>query len=106
MIRKSSACHLCLLLAAIAQFAGCGGPELPRPDEQLRFKFANEARFVSGDSTQLVVGLEAADEAGNARDVPCDHGKTLADRRVIAQVHFFDVRGNEIDYRNIELHQH
>jgi hypothetical protein len=94
-----------------ALFVGCGNDdrnvaELLRPGEHVALKLADNVRIVAGNSVQLAVGFEAADEAGQIRDLPCNHGQLIGKRRVLARVQFYDENDRHLEYQDIDLTNH
>jgi hypothetical protein len=99
-----------LALFAAGLLWGCNAaapePELLRPGERVAFKLADNVKLVAGNSVQLAVAFEATDENGNVRDLPCDHGKLVGARRVLARVQFYGEDESRMDYQDVFLTNH
>jgi hypothetical protein len=100
---------ICLFVATL--LVGCGNDggnvaELLRPGERVRLNLADNVKIVAGNSVQLAVGFEAADETGNIRNLPCDHGKIVGRRKVLARVQFYDEQERHIGYQDFDLTNH
>ncbi|HEY2250246.1 MAG TPA: hypothetical protein VGH74_04260, partial [Planctomycetaceae bacterium] len=103
--------RMCVSVFVTALFGGCGNDdrnvaELLQPGERVALKLADNVKIVAGNSVQLAVGFQAADEAGQIRDLPCDHGKLIGNRRVLARVQFYDENDRHMEYQDIDLTNH